>query len=172
MKEADRIEKELSHLPATHRDMLKSGGVELELIPNGNSYYDPRNRTLYIAENFEDFEIVHEAAHAIEDIQGIWEDPRFRNLVEKIAREHPEHDIIRDDATFILPIRRIYDKRFVSEYQGRIYPDFGEAVHGLVNPDALWDYFSEGYRCFFENPTLLLERDPDLFAYIKELADG
>lgn len=152
--------------------MLESGGVDLELLSNGNLYYDPRNRTLYIAENFEDFEIVHEAAHAIEDIQGIWEDLRFRNLVDKIAQAHPEQDIIRDDTTLILPVRRIHDKRFVSEYQGRVYPDFGEAVNGLVNPAALWDYFSEGYRCFVENPKLLLERDPELFAYIKGLTDG
>ena len=60
----------------------------------------------------------------------------------------------------------------MSEYQGRVYSDFGETLDGHVNPDALWDYFSEGYRCFFENPKLLLEKDPDLFAYIKERFDG
>lgn len=167
-----RIEEELSYLPESHQKILESGGVELEFISQGNSHYNPGSRTLYIAENFEDFEIVHEAAHAIEDIRGIWEDPAFCSLVDKIAGEHPEQDIIQDDTTFIRPVRRIHDKRFISVYQGRIYDNFGETVEGMVNPASLWDYFSEGYRCFLENPKLLLEKDPDLFAYIKELADG
>lgn len=172
VEKAGRIEKELSYLPESHQEILESGGVELEFIFQGNSHYNPGSRTLYIAENFEDFEIVHEAAHAIEDIRGIWEDSEFRSLVDKIAGEHSEQDIIQDDVTFIRPVRRIHDKRFISVYQGRIYDNFDETVEGMVNPSSLWDYFSEGYRCFFENPKLLLEKDPDLFAYIKELADG
>lgn len=168
----DRLEKEVSRIPESHQEFLESAGVELEVVSGGNSFYDPRNRTIYLTDNFESFEGVHEIAHALEDLLDIWETPEFRKLVERVASEHPEKDIIWDKDTFVKPIRRINDRRFVSEYQGRVYSDFGETLDGHVNPDALWDYFSEGYRCFFENPKLLLEKDPDLFAYIKERFDG
>ncbi len=168
----DRLEKEVSRIPESHQEFLESAGVELEVVSGGNSFYDPRNRTIYLTDNFESFEGVHEIAHALEDLLDIWETPEFRKLVERVASEHPEKDIIWDKDTFVKPIRRINDRRFVSEYQGRVYSDFGETLDGHVNPDALWDYFSEGYRCFFENPKLLLEKDPDLFDYIKERFDG
>lgn len=168
----DRLEKEVSRIPESHQEFLESAGVELEVVSGENSFYDPRNRTIYLTDNFESFEGVHEIAHAFEDLLDIWETPEFRKLVERVASEHPEKDIIWDKDTFVKPIRRINDRRFVSEYQGRVYSDFGETLDGHVNPDALWDYFSEGYRCFFENPKLLLEKDPDLFAYIKERFDG
>ena len=168
----DRLEKEVSRIPESHQEFLESAGVELEVVSGGNSFYDPRNRTIYLTDNFESFEGAHEIAHALEDLLDIWETPEFRKLVERVASEHPEKDIIWDKDTFVKPIRRINDRRFVSEYQGRVYSDFGETLDGHVNPDALWDYFSEGYRCFFENPKLLLGKDPDLFAYIKERFDG
>lgn len=168
----DRLGKEVSRIPESHQEFLESAGVELEVVSGGNSFYDPRNRTIYLTDNFESFEGVHEIAHALEDLLDIWETPEFRKLVERVASEHPEKDIIWDKDTFVKPIRRINDRRFVSEYQGRVYSDFGETLDGHVNPDALWDYFSEGYRCFFENPKLLLEKDPDLFDYIKERFDG
>lgn len=168
----ERLEKEVGRIPESHQEFLESAGVELEVVSGANSFYDPRNRTIYLTNNFESFEGVHEIAHALEDLLDIWEAPEFRKLVEQIASEHPEKDIIWDRDTFVKPIRRINDRRLVSEYQGRVYSDFGETADGHVNPDALWDYFSEGYRCFFENPKLLLEKDPDLFAYIKERFDG
>ena len=168
----DRLEKEVGRIPERYQEFLESAGVELEVVSGANSFYDPRNRTIYLTENFESFEGVHEIAHALEDLLDIWEIPEFRKLVEQIASEHPEKDIIWDKDTFVKPIRRIKDRRFVSEYQGRVYSDFGETIDGNVNPDALWDYFSEGYRCFFENPKLLLEKDPDLFTYIKEQFNG
>ena len=168
----DRLEKEVSRIPESHQEFLESAGVELEVVSGGNSFYDPRNRTIYLTDNFESFEGVHEIAHALEDLLDIWETPEFRKLVERVASEYPEKDIIWDKDTFVKPIRQINDRRFVSEYQGRVYSDFGETLDGHVNPDALWDYFSEGYRCFFENPKLLLEKDPDLFDYIKERFDG
>ena len=168
----ERLEKEVGRIPESHQEFLESAGVELEIVSGANSFYDPRNRTIYLTDNFESFEGVHEVAHALEDLLDIWEAPEFRKLVEQIASEHSEKDIIWDKDTFVKPIRRIKDRKFVSEYQGRVYSDFGETIDGHVNPDALWDYFSEGYRCFFENPKLLLEKDPDLFTYIKERFDG
>ena len=168
----ERLEREMNLLPESHQEFLETSGVEVEILSEGNSFYDPRNRTIYLTDNFESFEGVHEIAHALEDILHIWDDSEFRKLAEQIASEHTERDIIWDRDTFVKPIRKITDRRFVSEYQGRVYPEAGEAVNGHVNLDALWDYFSEGYRCFFENPKLLLEKDPDLFEYIKERFDG
>lgn len=37
---------------------------------------------------------------------------------------------------------------------------------------SAWAYLSEGYRCYFENPGLLLEKDLELFAYIEDWVNG
>ncbi len=168
-----KLNNELAVIPISHQDFLERSGVSIEISDFDNSYYDPRDRIIRVTKDFQPYEVVHEVAHALEDLGGVWEDPEFRKLIEPIGKAHQINDIFDDAYTFSKPIRRINDPRFVSEYQGRVYPGFGETTpDGFVNPDALWDYFSEGYRCFFEEPELLWEKDPDLYKYIRRLSDG
>ena len=62
--------------------------------------------------------------------------------------------------------------KFVSEYQGRLYENYGD--NGIydgkkVYLDGMREYFSEGVRVFYTDPRLLEKKDPDLYEYIKEL---
>ena len=57
------------------------------------------------------------------------------------------------------------------EYRStRLYETWGVTTqNNLVNGEALWDYFSEGYSCYFRNPQLLKKKDIDLYRYIESV---
>ncbi len=170
MHTVHNIQEELDLLPENHQRILRDKGVEIEIIQNGASRFDPRSGIIYLLEDYEPFELVHETGHAIEEAVGVWEEPIFRALIEDISKSHPARSIMVDIDTFIKPINYIQDDRFISMYQGRVYDSYCEMViDGFVNPDALGEYFSEGYSCYIENPALLESKDKKLFDYIKEM---
>lgn len=148
----------------------KANHVGIQIQKEGNSYYHPLEKMIYLRDDFEEFEAIHEVAHALEDIEGIWEDPQFRILLKDISQSHMVSDIIEDTETFVKPIYRIVDDRFISEYQGRMYiKNKGTLADGRINPDLLWEYFSEGYRCYFSHQDILMMRDPELYVYIDRM---
>ena len=79
---------------------------------------------------------------------------------------------LEDEDAFTTTIWRIKADKLVSDYQGRLYENFGD--RGIydgkkVYLDGMREYFSEGVRVFYADPQLLLKKDPDLYDYIKEL---
>ncbi len=164
----NKVKKEIQRLPQKQIDILNKNGVQIVQEDGLNSYYHPLEKKIHLIPEFEDYECIHELSHAIEDLTDVWEDKEFRQIIEEIALSHTADDVIHDTINYAKPIYRIEDARFISEYQGRIYEE-GTILteNGLANPDALWDYFSEGYVCFFRNPSLLKEKDYDLYSFIK-----
>lgn len=164
----NKVKKEIQRLPQEQIDVLNKNGVQIVQEDGLNSYYHPLEKKIHLIPEFEDYECIHELSHAIEDLTGVWEDKEFRQIIEEVALSHTADDVIHDTINYTKPIYRIEDARFISEYQGRIYEE-GTILteNGLVNLDALWDYFSEGYVCFFRNPSLLKEKDYDLYSFIK-----
>ena len=63
--------------------------------------------------------------------------------------------------------------KFISEYQGRLYSEVSfwddEAKDDSVNPFSHADYFAEGYKEFCFRPKMLMEKDPELYAFIEGL---
>jgi hypothetical protein len=63
--------------------------------------------------------------------------------------------------------------RRLSGYQGYIYPyDFrgeGAYINGYLNKNVLGEYFSEGYRCYCLEPSVLKKKDKELYDYIRGL---
>ena len=65
--------------------------------------------------------------------------------------------------------------KFISPYQGRVYEVDYEGnppmdyVNGEYNFKVFREYFSEGFREYYQNPHRLAERDNKLYVYIKEL---
>lgn len=164
----DKVKREIQRLPQEQVDFLNKNGVQIVQENGLNSYYHPLEKKIRLIPEFEDYECIHELAHAIEDLTDVWEDKEFRQIIEEITSSHTAKDVIYDTENYAKPIYRIEDVRFISEYQGRIYEEGGILTkNGLVNSDAMWDYFSEGYACFFKNPSLLKERDYDLYSFIK-----
>lgn len=164
----NRVKQEIQKLPQEQKDILNKNDIQFVMESGMNSYYHPLEKKIHLIPGFEDYECIHEIAHAIEDLTGVWDDKEFRQIIEEIALSHTAEDVIHDTANYVKPIYRIEDIRFISEYQGRIYEEGSILTeNGIVNSDAMWDYFSEGYTCFIKNPSLLKERDRELYLYIE-----
>lgn len=164
----NKVKREIQKLPQEQIEILNKNDIQFKMEDGMNSYYHPLEKKIHLIPGFEDYECIHEIAHAIEDLTGVWDDKEFRQIIEEIALSHTAEDVIHDTVNYAKPIYRIEDARFISEYQGRIYEEgYILTENGLVNPDAMWDYFSEGYTCFFKNPSVLKERDKELYLYIE-----
>lgn len=85
------------------------------------------------------------------------------------------NDDIRGKEIKVLDIENPKFSKFISEYQSRIYEEdydgkeFMEASGGNVriNNKCFLEYFSEGYRMYNEDKTILRIKDPYLYDFIE-----
>nr|DAV22505.1 MAG TPA: minor capsid protein [Caudoviricetes sp.] len=164
------IEKDLNKLPAKHKETLEEYISEIEVGGFENSGYDRKTRRVRLINDLEEGEIIHELGHALETKFDLYNNEKYKKLLYNVVKNKGYGDIIYDNETFTTPITRLQADRFVSEYQGRLYEEveiFSD--DGGINPKSLGEYFSEGYREFIENPEKLMEKDSELYKFIKEL---
>ena len=165
------IESELNMLPAKHRQFVESYLKGLNVLPadtSQSSRYVGQN--IFLRQDAQVGTLVHESSHAIEDALKLYDDPAFRDIWLKGFENVLPDDIILDTG-FSEPIWRIWNDKFISEYQGRIYDKRWQILleDGSISLEGLREYFSEGYTEYILNPDNLKERDPDLFDFIRRL---
>ena len=117
--------------------------------------------------------VAHEYAHALETALNIYEDPEFLKIREKGFENLKPTDIIEDAETFNKPIVRVWSEKLVSIYQGRLYERYGRGIYDgrRVYLDGMREYFSEGFMFYVHNPEMLMQKDPELFEYIRRLLE-
>ncbi len=168
----DRLNKELSLIPNEHRGIIKSSVKELVFIKEGNSHYDRREgeNILYLLEDFIEGEAIHELGHAIETALDLYHDEEFLEVLSSGLEDIRPFDIIYDD-TFPIPIYRVENPKFISDYQGCIYEcdiDYNGRLRDdkTFNVKCFAEYFSEGYREYVYNLKNLEKRDNKLVNFI------
>ena len=80
-----------------------------------------------------------------------------------------DKDIFLDAADNEIEIFFVKNDMFVSDYQGRTYvEDIFDAFEpdGTFKDDLLWEYISEAFREYIENPEGLKARDAELYGLI------
>ncbi len=171
----DFIKSDLEMIPEKHQEILKDYVKEIRVEKEGNSCYDRENRVVYITENLEKGELIHELAHALETKLELHNNSEYNRVLNNGLENILPMDIIYDDKNYPVPIYLLNNSKFVSEYQGRIYPNdldgnpMFNAEEKKLNIKCLGEYFSEGYKEFIINPNNLKEKDNKLYNYIKEL---
>lgn len=166
------FERETAMLPSAHRDIVESTIKEVKVDPADNSRYDRTKGILYLAEELEEGEAIHEMAHALETKMGVWSDPKFMNALKStLGEENPLFYVLDDADTFTKPIQRLnMADVLVSNYQGRIYEEVGALDDNWeFNYYSLGDFFSEAYKEYVLRPDRLKEKQPLMFDYIKEM---
>lgn len=164
--------KEVSMMPENHRKLIEDTLKEVRVDPDGNSRYDRSKGILYLSNELDGGEVIHEMAHALETKMGVWSDPEFVNAVKKTLGEDNQLFYVIDDAdTFVRPIQRLdREDILVSAYQGRVYEEIGAADENWeFNYNSLGDFFSEAYREYVINPDVLKEKQPLIFSYIERI---
>lgn len=164
-----RFTSEMDLIPESHRHIIEKEVKEIEFVRKGNSKFDKETGIMYLREDFDPGTVIHEMGHAIERNINIYRDDTYRSVVSDLLEGYSSKDIIFDPVTFEKAIYSIECSRFVSEYQGRLYEEVGlYKINNKINPLALGDYFSEGYREYIQNPSNLMKKDIKLYNYIKE----
>lgn len=166
------LEKEIELIPPIHRSILESRVTSLQIINKGNSRFNRENGTIYLRNDFEKGEAIHEMAHIIEEILEVWSNTKFINLLrDTIGEIDYMADVIEDTETFVKTILRINNTdKFISIYQSRVYDEVSGVLDDFsFNYQSLGDFFSEAYKCYLINPALLKEKQILIYNFLEEL---
>lgn len=175
--ERESIEKELSVIPKWQKNRVESIIDKVVMVDRNasGSGYSYKSRTLYVHPDRTAGDMIHEYGHALEISLKLIHNEKYI-AVRRFGLEFSDlSKIMIDDETFTMPITYLTNDKFVSIYQGRLYET---EDYGIFKPDSfevdesmLKEYFSEGYRAFYQEPNLLKEKDPLLYQFIEELSD-
>ena len=175
--EREGIEKELSVIPQWQRDKAESiinKVVMTEKDSAGSGYYYP-DKTLYLHPERKSGDVIHEYGHALEISLDLRHNSKYISIRKSGIDVEDFSKIVYDDSTYTQAIYLLQNSKFISEYQGRLYesPTDGIFKAGTmqINEDMLKEYFSEGYRAFYQEPSALKEKDPQLYHFIEGLKD-
>jgi hypothetical protein len=175
--EREGIEKELSVIPQWQRDKAESiinKVVMTEKDAAGSGYYYP-DKTLYLHPERKSGDVIHEYGHALEISLDLRHNSKYISIRKSGIDVEDFSKIVYDDSTYTQAIYLLQNSKFISEYQGRLYesPTDGIFKAGTmqINEDMLKEYFSEGYRAFYQEPSTLKEKDPQLYHFIEGLKD-
>lgn len=173
--ERESIESELSILPQWQRDKAESiinKVVMTEKDANGSGYYYP-DKTLYLHPERKSGDVIHEYGHALEISLDLRHNSKYISIRKSGIDVEDLSKIVYDDSTYTQAVYLLQNSKFISEYQGRLYesPTDGIFKAGTmqINEDMLKEYFSEGYRAFYQEPSALKEKDPQLYHFIEGL---
>lgn len=140
----------------------------------GSGYYYP-TKTLYLHPERKNGDVIHEYGHALEIFLNLRHNSKYLDARKSGIDVEDLSQIVYDDSTYTHAVYLLQNSKFISEYQGRLYesPSDGifEAGTMRINVDMLKDYFSEGYRAFYQEPAFLMEKDPALYHFIEGLTD-
>lgn len=166
------IEKELSQLPERIRVIAETKITALRVVDGENSGYRVSTGEMFLSKDWRAGDALHEYAHALEEALDLYNGPQFLAIRDKGLENLSAADILEDEKNYSERVFFLKSDKFVSEYQGRLYENYGD--NGIydgkkVYLDGMREYFSEGVRVFYTDPRLLEKKDPDLYEYIKEL---
>lgn len=171
--ERESIVKELSVIPQWQRDKAESiiDKVVLTSAEATGSGYEYRTRTLYVHPDHISGDMIHEYGHALEISLDLIHNEKYLNVRASGIDLSDLSKIDDDNETFTEQAWILNNSKFISRYQGRMYEHVGIMEDGKIVLDSLMEYFSEGYRAYFQTPDFLKEKDPALYEFIGDLKD-
>ena len=170
-KERMMANKVIAKMPIKVQDAMKN--TVIDIGKEGASQYDYYNDILYIAKETEEDGVIHEIGHLVEN--KILDDQNVQNLIQKTVGEvditQIQQETFYDNTGNPHDIFLIENPLFISQYQGRVYCEtIWDAFddEGNFKSDLLWEFSSEGFREYIENPEKLKKRNPELYSMLEE----
>lgn len=170
--EKELTEKVISKMPKKIKSILENQTI-IDIGQKGASQYDYNNDILYVAHGAGEKEIIHELGHLVEN--KLLNSDKVSALRKQLVGEPDiwsiKTETYYDTAGNPHDIFLLENDNWVSEYQGRIYVDYifdAFDEDGNFRDDRLWEFISEPFREYIENPDNLKERSPELFKFIEE----
>ena len=171
--ERESIEKELSVLPQWQRDKAESIIEKVVLLDKtaSGSGYEYRTKTLYLHPERAAGDVIHEYGHALEISLDLIHNKDYLRIRSAGIDTADVSQADLDSETFTESAWILKNPKFISTYQGRMYEHVGIMDDGKLVLDSLMDYFSEGYRAYYQSPDILKEKDLALYDFIGGLKD-
>ena len=148
----------------------------IDIGKDGASQYDYIHDILYVANGAEKSEIIHEIGHVVEN--KMLDANRVALLRKQMVQDISPNDIIEkimyDASNNEHTVYIIKSNKFVSEYQGRIYVTDWDEIYDEnwnIRDELLWEFISEPFREYIENPNYLKEKYSEFYELIKEIAE-
>lgn len=166
------IKKALKLLPEHIKELLEN--TKIQVANDNNSCYDRKQDTIYLLKDADKYEVLHEIGHVVETKLDILHNDKYIKIQENGLNINQ----INIDNIKGYDIENEFwteGDKFISEYQRRVY---GQDIDGntrlnyldyTFNAKTLGEYFSEGFRCYFESNKLLKRKDKKLYDYLKEI---
>lgn len=173
--EVDRldVEQEIAKLPKRARELAEPYISEIIVINDSSRAggYLPSTGQVFLHRDRNPGTVAHEYGHAIEKALNIYNDEDFLKIRKKGFENLSRADIIIDSENFSQEILRVWNKKLVSLYQGRLYVEGMSWIYekGKVTLDGMREYFSEGFSFYVHNPALLKRKDQELYDYIRRM---
>lgn len=170
INEEKAIKDAISLLPKKIAQSLDKG-MRFEIVTeNMSDYnfsrYDSNLKIIYIYQNANKYEVIHEIGHFIEDV-ALSKNKEYLKLKQELIDNSKLTVIERDN-------REIYalkNDKFVDEYQGYLHIQTQSQIwkYGKIDYDRATEIFSESFREYFENPENLKKKLPKFYNMIREL---
>ena len=167
-----KIMSAIAKMPKSVQNAIQQG-ITIDVGKIGASQYDYINDIMYIAKNAGEDDIIHEIGHMVEN--KMLDKDKVSTLRKKIIGSPNAKDIsleiFHDANGNPVEVFLLKNKKFISEYQGRVYVDnVLEAFdnNGNFKDELLWEFVSEPFREFITNPAILKSKSPELYDLIAE----
>lgn len=164
------MDADLRRLPVEHLKYIEKNGVRFKAENAESSGFNPKTREIILKPGLEKGEAAHEVGHALEELLNVRSNPKFREAIRDGLENVSFKDMVLSDYKNVLVADRDKFRKFLTEYQARIKDPTDSIGAGGFKYESLTEYFAEGYRLFYSGRNgKLLERDPKLYEFIKEL---
>lgn len=168
------VDEVVSGMPPKVQDALKQGTI-IDIGKAGASQYDYTHDILYIAKGADKTTVIHEIGHMVEN--KLMDSSKIaalrKGMVGNVNVFEIVPEVYEDTYSNIVEVLLLKKNTFISDYQGRIYVeanDIFEAFEpdGRFKDDLLWEFVSEGFRQYMEDPEVIKDKCPELFTLIEE----
>lgn len=161
------IAKENSNLAKILNDKIEFEIITKDMTEKNYSRYDSRIKKIYIYQNSDENEVIHEVGHFIEDIL-LKNNYKYTRIKHSFINTSKIGIIERDGRKYYA----LKNAKFVDEYQGFINTNdinLAKDNLGKIKERYLTEIFSESFREYFEEPNELKRKIPDMYNLIKEI---
>ena len=172
----DRMEviKAISTLNKQTQELIKN--TTFTVGSKTNSKYMRKSDIIVVRKGAKFYEIIHEMGHVVETKLNLYENEEFVKLLKNKfdGWMFDDLEVYIDDLTGIEVYLAKNQDGFVSEYQSRAYIN---DKHGNLKIDTskeidirlFREYFSEGFRVYYEDQETLKKTDINLYNFIKKI---
>jgi len=149
----------------------RTKGVTIGMSQENYSRFSPSENKIYLGTKSNFYDLIHELGHKLQSTFTKEEEKVYNKIIKRKFSKYTKNDFeVKTTKTGKYWLLKD-SSDFVSKYQTRIYNGNRNFIFNKVNTNYALEYFSEGIKYYYENKKLLLEKDKELYEFIKGVVE-